>query len=234
MTGASLPLGAEILALSQSIETIPSLLSAIDFTAFDGFIFDCDGTLADSMPVHYQAWSQSLREKLGRPSDFTEELFYRFGGMPARQIVQRLNHDYGYNLPPEKTAHDKEMLFLKMLPHIGPVPEVVAVLRHLGPQAKVAVASGGLTDIVCQILDHLGIKHGPGKIVKFVVGSDQVSQGKPSPELFLRAARLLQVDPQRCLVFEDAEPGFLAAKAAGMKWLDVRPYRSGLAAAAIY
>lgn len=213
---------------------VPSLLSVVDRAACDGFIFDCDGTLADSMPLHYQAWSKSLREKLGRPSDFTEELFYRFGGMPARQIVERLNRDFGYNLPPEKTAHDKEMVFLELLPGIGPVREVVDVLRQLGPGAKVAVASGGLTDIVGQTLRHLGIGYGPGEIVKFVVGSDQVAHGKPSPELFLRAAGLLGVDPKRCLVFEDAEPGFLAAKAAGMAWIDVRPYRSGLRAAAKY
>jgi beta-phosphoglucomutase-like phosphatase (HAD superfamily) len=212
----------------------PSLVSIVDRKAYEGYIFDCDGTLADSMPLHYQAWCQSLLEKLGRPSDFTEEMFYRFGGMPARQIVERLNHDFGYNLPPEKTAHEKEMVFLELLPRIGPVQEVIDVLYHLGPEAKIAVASGGLTDIVCQTLGHLGIKYGPGEIIQYVVGSDQVAHGKPNPELFLRAAELLGVDPKRCLVFEDAEPGFLAAKAAGMKWIDVRPYRSGLPAAAKY
>ena len=61
-----------------------------DRKAYDGFIFDCDGTLADTMPLHYQAWSETLELKLGRPSDFTESLFYRLGGMPARQIVERL------------------------------------------------------------------------------------------------------------------------------------------------
>jgi beta-phosphoglucomutase-like phosphatase (HAD superfamily) len=212
----------------------PPLFSVVDPAAYDGFIFDCDGTLADSMPLHYRAWTLSLEEKLGRRSDFTEELFYRFGGMPARQIVERLNRDFGYNLPPEKTAHDKEMVFLDLLPGIGPVPEVVEMLLHLGPKAKVAVASGGLTDIVRQTLHHIGIECGPGEIVKFIVGSDQVTHGKPSPELFLRAASLLEADPARCLVFEDAEPGFIAAQAAGMKWIDVRPYRSGLSAAAKY
>ena len=220
--------------MTTSLDPAPSLISVVDRAARDGFIFDCDGTLADSMPLHYQAWDQSLREKLGRSSDFTEELFYRFGGMPARQIVERLNRDFGYNLPPEQTAHDKEMVFLAMLPRIEPVREVVDVLRHLGPLAKVAVASGGLTDIVGQTLRHIGITYGPGDIVKFVVGSDQVAHGKPNPELFLRAAGLLGVDPKRCLVFEDAEPGFQAAEAAGMAWIDVRPYRSGLCSAAKY
>jgi beta-phosphoglucomutase-like phosphatase (HAD superfamily) len=205
-----------------------------DRAAFDGFIFDCDGTLADSMPLHFRAWSETLEEKLGRPSDFTESIFYRFGGMPARQIVERLNHDFGYNLPPEETAHDKETHFLTLLPGIGPVQEVIDVLHRLGPGAKVAVASGGLTAIVEQTLSHLGLETGPGKTIQFVVGSDQVKHGKPDPELFLQAAQLLGVKPERCLVFEDAEPGFVAAKAAGMACIDVRPFRATLSAAAKY
>lgn len=205
-----------------------------DRSAYDGFIFDCDGTLADSMPLHYQAWSETLALKLGRPSGFTEQLFYRFGGMPARQIVERLNRDFSYGLLVDQTAHEKEMRFLELLPGIGPIPEVIDVLKRLGPQAKVAVASGGLTDIVSRTLECLGIKVGPDEIVKFLVGSDQVTQGKPHPELFLRAAELLGVKPGRCLVFEDAEPGFLAAKAAGMAWIDVRPFRVNIAAAARY
>ena len=202
--------------------------------AYDGFIFDCDGTLADSMPLHFQAWSETLALKLGRPSDFTESLFYHFGGMPPRQILERLNHDFGYGLEVEKTAHEKEMRFLELLPGIGPVPEVIEVLHRLGPTAKVAVASGGLTDIVRDTLRLLGIEAGPDQTIKFIIGSDQVKQGKPSPELFLRAADFLGVTPARCLVFEDAEPGFVAAKAAGMDYIDVRPYRSGMSAAARY
>ena len=205
-----------------------------DRDSFDGFIFDCDGTLADSMPIHYQAWSETLALKLGRPSDFTETIFYRFGGMPARQIVERLNHDYGYNLPAEKTAHEKEMRFLELLSGIGPIPEVVDVLKRLGPHAKVAVASGGLTGIVRDTLSHIGIQVGPNETVKFIVGSDQVKHGKPFPDLFLHAAELLDVQPARCLVFEDAEPGFLAAKAANMAWIDVRPFRADMAAAGRY
>jgi beta-phosphoglucomutase-like phosphatase (HAD superfamily) len=205
-----------------------------DPAKYDGYIFDCDGTLADTMPLHYQAWSETLTRKLGRPSDFTESMFYHFGGMPARQIVARLNHDYGYDLPVEQTAHEKEMRFVELLPGIGPVQEVIDVLNRLPPDAKVAVASGGLEEIVRKTLLFLGLKVGPGEKIKFLIGSDHIAQGKPHPELFLRAAGLLGVEPHRCLVFEDAEPGFVAAKAADMDYIDVRPFRATLAAAARY
>lgn len=205
-----------------------------DATAYDGYIFDCDGTLADTMPLHYQAWSETLQLKLGRPSDFTEDTFYRYGGMPAREIIQRLNQDYGYGLPVEQTTVDKENRFLELLPGIGPIPEVISVLQQLGLSAKVAVASGGLTHIVRDTLAHIGLQVGPNEIIKFLVGSDQVKNGKPAPDLFLRAAELLGVEPKRCLVFEDAAPGFFAATAAGMAHIDVRPYRANIHKAAQY
>jgi beta-phosphoglucomutase-like phosphatase (HAD superfamily) len=214
---------------------LPDLLTAFDRADFDGYIFDCDGTLADSMPLHYRAWTESLTHKLGRPSvEFTEDLFYHFGGMPARHIVERLNRDYAYNLPVEQTAHEKELHFLNFLPGVGAVPEVVAVLQSLGPDARVVVASGGLTDIVVDTLRHIGISSGPGQIVRKVIGADQVARGKPFPDLFLQAAEFLQVAPSRCLVFEDAEPGFRAADAAGMRHIDVRPYRRNIHRSALY
>ena len=214
--------------------TLATLSSAFDRSVYEGFIFDCDGTLADSMPLHYRAWSETLDAKLGRPSDFTESLFYRCGGMPPRQIVRQLNQEFGYNLLVEETAHDKEMRFLELLSGIGPIPEVIAVLHNLGPQARVAVASGGMTEIVRSTLKFIGIEVGPEEIVKFLVGSDQVARGKPHPDLFLHTAGLLGVAPERCLVFEDAEPGFKAAQAAGMAHVDVRPFRATISAAARY
>ena len=206
-----------------------------DRAKYDGFIFDCDGTLADSMPLHYRAWKESLEGKLGGPSKFTEELFYRCGGMPARQIIEMLNREHGYSLPVHEFADQKEARFVELLPELKPVQEVIDVLNGLGPEAKIAVASGGLTFIVHQTLGLLGLKVGPQEKIKFLVGSDQVLHGKPHPDLFFRAAELLGVKPERCLVFEDAEPGFQAAKAAGMEYIDVRPFRvTGLHAAARY
>jgi HAD superfamily hydrolase (TIGR01509 family) len=205
-----------------------------DREKYDGFIFDCDGTLADTMPLHYQAWNETLAKKIGPDHAFTEAMFYRFGGMPARAIVERLNRDFGYNLPPQDFAHEKETRFVELLPGIGPVQEVIDVLNKLPADAKVAVASGGLTEIVRETLKFLGLRIGPREKIKYLVGSDQVLKGKPDPALFLRAAELLGVDPKRCLVFEDAEPGFVAAKAAGMDYIDVRPFRANLHAAAKY
>jgi HAD superfamily hydrolase (TIGR01509 family) len=201
---------------------------------YDGYIFDCDGTLADTMPLHYQAWNETLALKLGRSSDFTEAMFYRFGGMPARAIIERLNQDHSYGLPVEQTAEDKEARFVELLPGISAIPEVMAVLNELPEDGKIAVATGGYTHIVRDTLRFIGLEVGPGHKIKLLVGSDQVKHGKPNPELFLRAAELLEVAPDRCLVFEDAEPGFVAAQAAGMDYIDVRPYRAGLAEAAKY
>ena len=186
-----------------------------DTNKYDGYIFDCDGTLADSMPLHYRAWKISLEEKLGKPSAFTEELFYRCGGMPARQIIEMLNRDYGYGLPVHEFADEKEARFVALLPELKPVQEVIDVVDRLGPDAKIAVASGGLTFIVKQTLGLLGLKVGPQEKIKVLVGSDQVLHGKPSPDLFFRAAELLGVKPGRCLVFEDAEPGFQGRRGGG-------------------
>ena len=210
------------------------LMIPFDPAKYAGYIFDCDGTLADTMPLHYQAWDETLTKKLGGKHAFTEQLFYRFGGMPAREIVTRLNTDFGYTLVPTDFAHEKEMRFVELLPGIGPIQEVIDVLNRLPADAKIAVASGGLTDIVRDTLKFLGLAVGPNEKIKFLVGSDQVSKGKPDPALFFRAAELLQVEPAKCIVFEDAEPGFLAAKAAGMDYIDVRPYRANISTAAKY
>jgi beta-phosphoglucomutase-like phosphatase (HAD superfamily) len=203
-----------------------------DAAKYEGYIFDCDGTIADTMPLHFVAWTETLDRKLGRKSDFSEKMFYAFGGMPPREVVERLNRDFNYGLPAEQTAHEKEMRFMELMPGIGPVKEVIAVLDDLPRDAKIAVASGGLTEIVKDTLKLLGMGVGPKEKIKYVVGADQVHRGKPAPDVFLRAAELLNVDPRRCVVFEDAVPGFVAATAAGMDHIDIRPYRANIAPAA--
>jgi HAD superfamily hydrolase (TIGR01509 family) len=191
----------------------------IDFEKYDGFVYDLDGTLADTMPVHLHAWTATLEKHSGKPSLFTEEQFYAKGGVPAREIVVWLNEQYGYNLPIAETVHEKEELFLKFLGEVQPIVPVIEIVKKLGKNRKMAVASGGLTPIVRYTVEKLGLLD----YFQALVGSDQVSRGKPSPEIFLKAAKELGVDPKKCLAFEDGEPGLASARAAGMDVLDVKP-----------
>jgi HAD superfamily hydrolase (TIGR01509 family) len=196
---------------------------AFDRAAYDGFIFDCDGTLADSMPVHYRAWMTTLERKLGRPSvEVPWTLFQTYGGVAGHVLVASWNRDFGYNLPVEETVQEKAQAFLLLLHEVQPIPDVLALMKELASHGKVAVASGGLTCVVEKILGQLGLTIGERGDVKALVCNDQVAEGKPKPDLFLRAAELIGVPPRRCLVFEDAESGFAAARAAGMDFIDVR------------
>jgi beta-phosphoglucomutase-like phosphatase (HAD superfamily) len=196
-----------------------------DRSAYEAFIFDCDGTLAQSMPLHYRAWIATLARRLGRPPvEITPVRFAAFGGRSAQTIVETWNREFGYALPVEETVQEKADTFLRLLPEVRPIPEVLAVLHGLGPDARVAVASGGISRVVERIVVALGLAIGPEGDVHAVVCNDQVAHGKPAPDLFLRAAERLGVPPGRCLVFEDADSGFAAARAAGMDWIDVRPY----------
>ena len=158
------------------------------------------------MPLDYQTCNETLTKELGPNHAFTEDVFYRYGGMSAPETVTRLNYDYGYNLAPAEFAQKKERRFLELLALIGPVPEVFDVLNQLPADAKIAVASGGFTNIVCAILAFLGLDVGPNEKIKHVVGSDQVSRGKPNPAVFIRAAELLAVDPKRCISSRTLNP----------------------------
>lgn len=177
---------------------------------FAAYIFDCDGTLADTMPLHYRAWLATL-EPLDCP--FPEELFYSLGGTPTDGVVEFLNQRNGLTLPPMETALAKEERFLAMIPEIGPVASVVAVARAAHERGlPLAVASGGFRDVVERILVALGIR----PWFRAVVGGDEVANGKPAPDCYLEAARQLGVDPKKCLVFEDTRIGLDSAAAAGM------------------
>ncbi|MDP9292557.1 MAG: HAD family phosphatase [Verrucomicrobiota bacterium] len=183
---------------------------------FDAYIFDCDGTLADTMPLHYKAWCAALRE---HEADFPEALFYEFGGMPTERIVELLNERHGYSLSPAETAQKKEVLFLAMLAEIDPIEPVVAIVREVSGRLPMAVASGGPRDVVTRTLDALGLL---GKFAA-IVCSEDYARGKPAPDPFLLAAQRLGVEPAKCLVFEDTLIGEQAARAAGMVSVLVPP-----------
>ena len=180
---------------------------------YAGYIFDCDGTLADSMPVHYGAWADTVQKYGGQ---IPEELFYNLGGWPSRKMVEHLNKLFGTSLDPELIASEKEQLYLQRIDTIRPIPEVADFARQVAAFAKISVASGGILPVVTKTLEAIGI------LFSVIVTSEQVKQGKPFPDMFLEAARRMGVEPSACLVLEDSPAGFEAAVAAGMDYVVVR------------
>jgi HAD superfamily hydrolase (TIGR01509 family) len=178
---------------------------------YQGYIFDCDGTLADSMPIHYLAWKKAVGEAGGQ---IPEDLFYSLGGVPSRQIVSLLNEKFDSKMDPEALATLKEEYYVDLLTEVTPIEEVARFARETATFAKVAVASGGILPVVLKTLDSIGF----GGFFSVIVTSEQVARGKPYPDMFLEAAHRLDISPQACLVVEDSPAGFEAAKAAGMDY----------------
>ena len=184
---------------------------------FPGAIFDCDGTLADTMPLHYRAWVETLAP---HNVEFAEQLFYDLGGVPTLDIVHILNERFGYGLDPEAIAHAKEERYETLLPQAAPVPKVVELVRAYHGQVPQAVASGGLRRLVDKTVAALGLTDH----FHAVCTAEDVARGKPEPDLFLLAAERMGVTPQGCVVFEDSDLGLEAARRAGMIGIDVRPW----------
>ncbi len=187
---------------------------------FAGLIFDCDGTLADSMPLHYRAWSLAM-ERLG--GQFPEDLFYLWGGTPTGVIVEQLNEKFGLTLDVEETVRIKEDAYLALIPEVEPIAEVMEIARQSRGRSRIAVASGGHRQLVEGTLGALGI------IDWFdaVVCAEDYVRGKPAPDPFLEAARRIDVAPADCLVFEDTQLGIEAATAAGMASVLVPAFSRG-------
>mgnify|MGYP000099888321 FL=1 len=183
---------------------------------FAGYIFDLDGTLVDTMPLHYLAWDEAMR-RAGMPGTLSEDLFYSLGGVPTLRVAELMATHYGLKIDPWKVFHEKEALFSARTHEAALIEPVVAFARRVAATHPVAIASGGPRDIVRRTLELKGL----AALFPVVVSADDVVHGKPAPDMFLLAAKKMAVEPTHCLVFEDAEPGMRAADAAGMKWVRV-------------
>jgi HAD superfamily hydrolase (TIGR01509 family) len=184
--------------------------------SFGAYLFDCDGTIADSMPLHYLAWKQALGEW---NCEFDEELFYAWGGMPVAEIISTLSARNGLNMPVETVSRRKESLYYELLPQLKVVPEVMEHIEDGHGRIPFAVVSGSTRESVTASLESL---HLLDRFNTLVCAGDY-KESKPDPEGFLLAAARLRVAPETCLVFEDTEMGIQAAKAAGMTSVKVPP-----------
>lgn len=178
-------------------------------------IFDCDGTLADSMPLHWRAW-QAIAAR--HQFQFSEDRFYSLGGVPSRDIMRMLNVEQGLRLDHLAVAHEKEAEYLPLIAQVEPINVVVGVAREHYGKIPMAVASGGSRRVIEQVLEHLDIRH----LFSAVVTNEDVVNQKPAPDIFLEAARRLGVAPNLCRAYEDTDLGMRAIKAAGMEAIDVR------------
>jgi len=181
-------------------------LPAGDFRAY---LFDCDGTIADSMPLHYKAWKRALAEYGGT---YAEDLFYAWGGKPVRKIIADLNEMQGLSMPVDALAMRKEGYYLEQLHELEAIPEVLEHIEAQHGRIPFAVVSGSRRSSVVGSLKALNL------LDKFdiLVCAEDYEHGKPAPDGFLMAAAKLGVEPKHCMVFEDTELGIQAATAAGM------------------
>lgn len=180
-----------------------------------GLIFDCDGTLADTMPLHYQAWSAAMKH---HGAEFPEALFWEMAGIPTVRIIELLNEKHGWTVPVFEAAELKEKLYVDLIDQVRVIEPVAEVVRQYAGRMPMAVATGGTRAIVTKTLTAVDLlKH-----FQAIVTADDVQHGKPAPDIFLESARRLGVVPEHCLVFEDADLGVQAAAAAGMRVIDIR------------
>ncbi len=184
---------------------------------FQALIFDCDGTLVDSMPLHYQAWVASLTHHQA-PFAFSEDFFYSKAGVREQDVVKELNLEYGTQIDPDSVADYKAGLFEKMIPQVPVVRPVADFARSMHGRVPMSVASGSEEHIVRGCLTANELLH---LFDDIIITPRLVARGKPAPDMFLLAAERMGVKPQDCLVLEDGQSGIDAAKAAGMNWVFV-------------
>ena len=185
-----------------------------DYTAI---LFDCDGTLADTMPAHYRAWLHVTKH---HGILFDEDRFYALGGRPTRDILATLANEASIEIDLDHASEMKETAFLEQVKHVKAIDPVIAALRRAHGHLPVAVVTGGYRDVCEKILLQIGIR----EFFDCIVASEDTNRHKPHPDPFLEAARRLGVAPEGCLVWEDSDLGIEAARQAGMSWIDVRSF----------
>ena len=182
-----------------------------------GLIFDCDGTLADTMPIHIQAWCDTFADyDISCPEAF----LHAVKGMPARKIVERFNRLHDCRIDPVAFARQKNARAREKLHESRPIDPVVAIVKEYRGKLPMAVASGGTRENVLLTLDAIGLQ----EYFTAVLTSDDNVRPKPDPGIFIEAARRMEVTAARCQVFEDGDAGLEAARRAGMAATDVRAF----------
>lgn len=186
------------------------------FDDYDALIFDCDGTLVDSLYAHETAWTEVL-QRHGIP--YTTERMHQLGGAPTAETIRILADEAGMQVDVPAVAAAKETRFQELICEtLSEIKPMVDIARRYHGVKPLGVATGSATAVAVAMLDALRI----AQLFAVIVGADQVSRYKPEPDVYLEVARRLGVAPERCVAFDDADGGILAARRAGMAVVDVR------------
>jgi len=180
-------------------------------------IFDCDGTLVDSMPLHMQAWQAAFAQF---DTSCDEDFLFSLKGMKEVEIVKTYNQKFGTRLDPGRVVKNKHRIFLKEIQNVKAIDVVAEIARHFYRKKPLAVVSGSLKTIVYKELKMVGLFN----LFDVILTADDPFKPKPDPDIFLAAAKRLNINAEHCQVFEDGDPGLEAAKRAGMITTDVRLY----------
>jgi len=186
---------------------------------YQGTIFDCDGTLVDTMPAHHKAWRMALKDH-GAGFDFDVVMFQEFAGVGHEDLVSQLNERFGTQLQPRETALRKDHYYTEMVDQMKPLEPLASYARELSKQGcLISVASGGGDVLVRRTLRAAGLLELFED--RCIVTQSDVSRSKPDPEIFLLAAERMGVAPENCVVFEDSALGMQGARDAGMALIEV-------------
>ena len=187
------------------------------FPDIKGLIFDCDGTLVDSMPLHIEAWEYAFAYFGDScPMDFLDPL----KGMDEVKIVDLYNKSYNRSLESKKLVSIKHEYLNSNLSSVKPLEPVFSIVLKFQDILPMAVVSGGTRENVIRELEIINAL----KYFDVILTVNDGYKPKPDPDIFLAAAEKLNIESRFCQVFEDGDLGLEAAKRAGMKVTDVREF----------
>ena len=195
----------------------PSILNQLVAPSppYAALIFDCDGTLADTLSVHYQTWQAAFRKF---DVELPEAWYYERTGFSALKLIQAFNESFGYTIDENTVEAKRQQHFSNLIHQVQEVEAVAAVARANYGKVPMAVASNGQRAVVEPTIEAIKLR----SLFHTIVTLDDVTTGKPAPDLFLLAAERMGVEPDECIVYEDSDSGLEAARRARMRWVDVR------------
>ena len=180
-------------------------------------IFDLDGTLSDSLPVHIASW-RSVCAKLN--CTFDERILVELTGAPTISFAERIKREQNLEIGADELVEMKQQEFRQNINRIKPHGAVIELMKNAHGKIPMAVGTGASRTSAMMQMKELDID----QLFDFIVTADDVDRHKREPDTFLKCAEMMNVEPQYCQVFEDGELGMQAAQTAGMLLTDVRPF----------